>query len=950
MKQTCVLVAMVLVATSGLTIQVRAEEQAIQVTRTNTLDSSKEAARLRRQAAESDFKVQVPEIKLYKLNERTTRVYGKTFSYGETVEEAAERFCHAHAGIFGVDATELRAMGQFSGRRHIQPVMFQPETGTYKFTLVCYEQHKNNIPVFRSDLRLLGRNEAGSPIVLASSALKDLEGFEINANMRNDIAKPAYVQTCFAACKQAPLAASPDLVNFSEPSVVIWAGVDDMVVEPTLALTFVADNFGPNGGGDKKQLYVTDLQTGAILYEESRIFHVDGNVSGMATEGIGTDECEAEVSMALPYIEVTSGANSTFADANGNFTITADGPTVDASLNGQWFDAFNFLGDEVTASEPAGTPANFLFNAANTDELVRAQVNGYLEANRVRDFVAQFNPDYPTFTDTDIPVTVNRTDGFCPGNAWYSPNDFGSPTGYSINFCVSNGGSPNTAWSSVVHHEFGHHLVNAGGSGQGQYGEGMGDVMSTLILDSNLLGLGFFGDCGSSLRNADNTIQYPCSGGIHACGQLISGCVWDTRNELIVTNPTNYIDILGNLMVNSILMHTGTLITPQITIDILTLDDDNGDLSDGTPHCMEICTGFGAHNMDCPAFGVFDYPSGRPELVAPSQTTTIPISINTSNPANDPTISYRIGSSGPFTTDPMILTAPGEYEATLPAADCFERIEYFINAEGACAFASDPVDAPLGLFNVVVATNAITAAEDNFEADQGWTVANSPGLGDGAWDRGVPVGGGDRGDPATDSDGSGQCWLTDNADGNTDVDDGTTILTSPLFDLSTLQNPQVTYARWFSNNTGGGPETDTLVVEISENDGASWTILETVGPTSSDANPEISGGWFSKTYPIPAASQFRIRFTAEDVNPQSVVEAGIDAFAILDFECVLAPCPGADGDLNESGSADGVDIQLFVNAMLGTPTQDEVCRGDFNGSSDLDAGDINGMVNALLGP
>ena len=29
----------------------------------------------------------------------------------------------------------------------------------------------------------------------------------------------------------------------------------------------------------------------------------------------------------------------------------------------------------------------------------------------------------------------------------------------------------------MVHHEYGHHLVNVGGSGQGQYGEGMSDVM-----------------------------------------------------------------------------------------------------------------------------------------------------------------------------------------------------------------------------------------------------------------------------------------------------------------------------------------------------------------------------------------------------------------------------------------------------------------------------------------
>ena len=41
-------------------------------------------------------------------------------------------------------------------------------------------------------------------------------------------------------------------------------------------------------------------------------------------------------------------------------------------------------------------------------------------------------------------------------------------------------------------------------------------------------------------------------------------------------------------------------------------------------------------------------------------------------------------------------------------------------------------------------------------------------------------------------------------------------------------------------------------------------------------------------------------------------------------------------------------VWIFVAAMLGTPTPDEICAGDFDGSSDLGAGDIAGMANALV--
>ena len=117
----------------------------------------------------------------------------------------------------------------------------------------------------------------------------------------------------------------------------------------------------------------------------------------------------------------------------------------------------------------------------------------------------------------------------------------------------------------MIHHEYGHHVVATGGSGQGQYGEGMADSIATLIADDPVMGYGFFGDCDTGLRTADNDYQYPCYGDDHDCGQLLSGCLWSARNELAASYPDTYLDILSELTVNSVPLHTGVDITPQIT-------------------------------------------------------------------------------------------------------------------------------------------------------------------------------------------------------------------------------------------------------------------------------------------------------------------------------------------------------------------------------------------------
>ncbi len=859
-----------------------------------------------------------PGLRAHVENGQLRSVYGRAIATGRSAIESAERVRMGEAHVWGVAPEDLEPQAYFDATRRTMQLGYDKATGQYKFTLVYFSQFVGDLPVFESEFRVLVRNEAGYPAVMAKSTLRDVSALVL------PVAADIDAERAF----DAALEDEPTITDFSEPRQVVFAGTADVLAAPKLAVEFIASvQDHPD-----EWLFVADAVTGEILHKVMLTVHVDvnGAVTGAATTGVGAEQCGFAFPVPMPYARVTiDGGNDAHTDSNGSFVIPNAGSTdvtVRSTLSGLWFVVTNYLGAESSFAEtvtPPG-PANFTHNVPNTEHTL-AEVNGYYNANLVRDWVVANHPTYPEVANRpQFPVSVNRTDGYCPQNAWYSPGE------RSINFCARGGGAPNTAWSSVIFHEYGHHLIEAGGSGQGQYGEGMGDVISVLMQDDPGLGYGFYGtdvsDCDTPLRNADNTMQYPCSGTIHTCGQLLSGCVWDTRNELVVTNPSDYLEVLSYLAVNSIPMHSGNTITPQITIDFLVLDDDDGTIDNGTPHYNQICTGFGAHNMDCPPLAafMFEYPTGRPEFITPDQPTVI--AVNAVALVGDPvpgsgTVSYRIGA-GAYTTEPMNEVAPNQYEATLPGAPCGSAVSYYFsaNAQGGGSV-SDPADAPTTAFTAFAGAGTIEVAAFDFESAPGWTEQNA-GATNGWWQRGVPVN--DPGwqyDPTSDSDGSGQCYLTENVVGNTDVDNGAVLLLSSIFDLSD-GGLRISYDYFLRLTNEDGQ--DRLLVEISSN-GA-------VGPWSEIARHDTDGGLAWRSHEITQAdldaagvtlgTNMMFRFTANDSGTQSINEAGLDALRIEAIECMPVDSPPfVTADPQDQTVCDGETANFSVS-VGGTPPFD----------------------------
>jgi hypothetical protein len=284
-------------------------------------------------------------------------------------------------------------------------------------------------------------------------------------------------------------------------------------------------------------------------------------------------------------------------------------------------------------------------------------------------------------------------------------------------------------------------------------------------------------------------------------------------------------------------------------------------------------------------------PGGAPSIIPADTSVTVDVIVNAGAQELVPgraLLHYRIPPSGLFAQVRLDPAGINLYQTQLPARPCGSTIEYYFSAEGVqTGQATLPSGAPAAAVFAARFGTLVTQFLDTFESDLGWTVQNSAGLQSGAWERGVPAGDGTRGDPTEDSgDAGSQCFLTWNVAGNSDVDGGTTTLVSPVLDAS---HPEATieYARWYSNASGSAPFADTFVVEASDDGGATWHLVEAVGPDG----PEVDGGWFTRAFRVQdvpgltSTAQFRIRFSASDLAEPSVVEAAIDAVHLFVVEC-----------------------------------------------------------------
>jgi len=504
-------------------------------------------------------------------------VYGPRLSAGATAAASQAAFLERHAADLGIAAQQLVAMEAV-------------DLMGGKFTLFVYGQKVGGIPVHGHGLKLLVRNDADHSLVLVHADAEGVYG------LRTQPAVDA--ASALAAVRRF----EPAATRFTMPELVYHrpAGQD-----MRLAWRFFGDN-GQVERLDRWEFFV-DAIDGTVVDVRPGICEINivGNVTGFQSPPPLPD-IAANPPANLPVYGArvsVAGSSTVYTDESGNFTLPHGGTspvTVTVDLVGQWAEIIPDVGNPVTGSQfvtPPG-PVAITLNPTPSQTLT-SQVNALTHLTAAHDFVKSLLPSYTAY-DIRVPAEVNLGGDIC--NATFT---FGDPHIYF--YRAVTGDCVNSAYASIAVHEYGHFVVDYAPDPQADpidYHEGMADLLAALLNDDPCVGPDFYGQGTGCLRDlATSNRVYPDNDpDEHIRGLVVAGAFWDLREELTATEGSaGALLLTRELYIGQIFAGTH-VVSPQITVDVLTLDDDDANLTNGTPHYFEICAAFNAHGLTCPVW------------------------------------------------------------------------------------------------------------------------------------------------------------------------------------------------------------------------------------------------------------------------------------------------------------------------------------------------------------
>ncbi len=809
----------------------------------------------------------------------------------EALVAASRAFVNEMAPALGYDADTLV----------LDRVKFLPLSragGTDKY-VVKFQQITAGVPthggfvnaLFSADGRLLGLDNQALPHV-AQIALDPTIG-------QGDAARAASA----AFAQETGLAA----VTVEPLGYALYPAKPDArknIVRATPAYEFkLAADFDPTSGNVPviRKYAIAARGAPAVLSSLSLVHQADltGTVKGLAQAALlpnGTPAIGGD-SPVLQNIKdvrlVASGEANQYSAADGTFAFpnVAASKLVTASFNGLYSRVDNNSGSEtsVALTLVPGVGQTFTLNAV-PGEQATAEINAHVSVEKMRDFVKALDPGENKF---DFQVVSNVNIG-STCNAFYD--------GGSINFYLAGGGCPNTSYSTVVWHEEGHWANDLYSSGNGSdgFGEGNADNWAMYIADNPVVAQNFFG-LGSFIRTGDNTNPFcgddspGCYGEVHADGEPLMGASWKVRRNL----KTALGNAAGSALANQILLAWNqTFNDGQIKSIIedhwLMLDDNDGNLNNGTPHYTVIDSAFqeqGFPGFTLPLFSLSSTPVSSPVNSQGPVTVTAQVTQENGILAAV-TLFYTTNGGTTFTPVSMSFVSGNTWQGQIPGQVSPAVVGYYIRASDLNAVGNNlPAKAPKDFFIYDVGTITVHQFFD-FEpvSDEGWTHVQIATQDD--WNLGTPNGAST--DPAAAYSGV-RVWGNDlglsgfNGAYQPNVNNA---LTSPTFNLSGKTNLRLRFRRW-------------LNVEKSIFDFAQVSVNNQVVFTNPAGTDLLDSSWIAQDIDISAIANNN---PAVSVKFSMISDGGVEfgGWNIDDFSIVsLGPVTGGQ----------------FISYGTGTPGQ-----------------------------
>lgn len=317
------------------------------------------------------------------------------------------------------------------------------------------------------------------------------------------------------------------------------------------------------------------------VYDPRVYFAPSGKIGG---RGVFFDPFKTGTNLdLLPMgnLEVGFNGQKVVTNPDGSFSFSDSMGSVGnffINLSGPWVQVVDKKGGNLKydgAYDP-NAPKFYNFNNTGETEATTAQVNGFYHTNAVFDWVRSRGVTIKGM-EIRIPANVNLNDT-C--NAYYDYQ--------SINFFSAGDGCPNTAYDTVVYHEYGHFVDDkAGGiSSEDGLSEGWGDTLAVFITGQSFIAESFFGE-GNAIRNAENTYKYDSKDEVHRSGQAWAGFAWQLRKRMIAKYGSDKgTTVAEQLVIPTILANASNI--PKAVKQVLMRDDDDGNLKNGSPNSVEI--------------------------------------------------------------------------------------------------------------------------------------------------------------------------------------------------------------------------------------------------------------------------------------------------------------------------------------------------------------------------